>query len=134
MRTERVEIRQANELDIKKETKMVGKRTVVIWDMKRTPTLYLFGFHMKENRVLMKCNNCLEIQFEKIFLKGWLYLLNQDQENWPVSVHKTMSSQAKKKKPKQSKNKQTDKKTVIFKGLKIWLASNFYAAVISPLR
>ena len=40
----------------------------------------------------------------------------------------------KKKKTKQSKNKQTDKKTVIFKGLKIWLASNFYAAVISPLR
>ena len=54
MRTERVEIRQANELDIKKEIKMVKKKMVVIQDMKRTPTLYLFGFHMKENRVLMK--------------------------------------------------------------------------------
>lgn len=30
MRTERVEIRQANELDIKKETKMVRKKMVVI--------------------------------------------------------------------------------------------------------
>lgn len=52
--TERVEIRQANELDIKKEIKMVRKKMVVIQDMKKTPTLHLFGFHMKENRVLMK--------------------------------------------------------------------------------
>lgn len=38
------------------------------------------------------------------------------------------------KENKTTKQKQTDQKTVIFKGSKIWLASNFYAEVINPLK
>lgn len=43
---------------------------VEIEDMEKRLLLCLFGFLMKENTVLMKWNHYLEIQFEKIFLKG----------------------------------------------------------------